>query len=125
MRDPEKVKAYHAKWRAANLEKIRQNTARFRLQNPDYQKLYVQRNRKKYQQFSRKYQGLPEATRTCPAVCECCGKPPGAKAIALDHDHKTGKFRGWLCQRCNTAIGMLGDNIFGVLCALDYLLDNT
>lgn len=63
------------------------------------------------------------ATRPRPNACECCGGPPTTryKVIALDHDHQTGKFRGWLCHKCNTAIGLLGDNFEGVMRALTYL----
>jgi hypothetical protein len=53
-----------------------------------------------------------------PDRCECCGKV--TKKLHLDHD-KTG-FRGWLCHGCNTGIGALGDNIEGILRALDYLI---
>jgi hypothetical protein len=28
-----------------------------------------------------------------------------------DHDHKRGVFRGYLCKRCNTGSGLIGDNI--------------
>ncbi len=42
----------------------------------------------------------------------------------LDHDHTTGKFRGWLCNCCNRAFGMLGDTISGLERALDYLRRN-
>ena len=41
----------------------------------------------------------------------------------LDHDHKTGKFRGWLCNKCNSALGLLGDNINYIQRALKYLKD--
>jgi len=27
-----------------------------------------------------------------------------------DHDHKTGEFRGYLCKKCNTGTGLIGDN---------------
>ena len=28
-----------------------------------------------------------------------------------DHDHKKGTFRGYLCKRCNTGTGLIGDNL--------------
>ena len=39
----------------------------------------------------------------------------------LDHDHETGKFRGWLCTSCNLGLGKLGDSISSVKKALKYL----
>ena len=33
--------------------------------------------------------------------CQICGTVPKSRGLAWDHDHKTGKTRGWLCHRCN------------------------
>jgi hypothetical protein len=63
----------------------------------------------------------PSPTRPCPALCENCGRPPGERALHLDHDHTAGKFRGWLCFACNSGIGKLGDNIAGLRRAIAYL----
>ena len=52
--------------------------------------------------------------------CDCCGKE-SETPLHLDHDHETGKFRGWLCIKCNQGIGKLGDNIEGVTNALNFL----
>jgi hypothetical protein len=82
---------------------------------------YLSRNRERMRAGHRKYMGLPEATRAAPDRCECCGRVEKA-ALCLDHDHVTGVFRGWLCKRCNSAIGLLGDSLYGVLCAVDYLV---
>ena len=30
-----------------------------------------------------------------------CGTVPKTRGLQWDHDHKTGKTRGWLCHRCN------------------------
>jgi hypothetical protein len=55
-----------------------------------------------------------------PDVCECCGEIPFQ--WALDHDHSDNSFRGWICTRCNTGIGKLGDNLEGVVKAINYLI---
>ena len=60
-------------------------------------------------------------TRTMPALCELCGKPPKARILHLDHDHTTKTFRGWLCGKCNRALGLFGDSIHGLQRAIDYL----
>jgi hypothetical protein len=67
---------------------------------------------------------LPTPTRPEPPLCECCKKPPVKRSLALDHDHLKFTFRGWLCGRCNSGIGLLGDNKEGVQRALDYLNGN-
>jgi hypothetical protein len=54
-----------------------------------------------------------------PSACECCGEIP--YKWCLDHDHQTNEFRGWLCDKCNTGIGKLGDNLDGLHKAVIYL----
>lgn len=59
--------------------------------------------------------------------CEICGKVPlddeekGKSTLFMDHCHDTGTPRGFLCRKCNTAIGTLGDNLEGVMKAVVYL----
>lgn len=50
--------------------------------------------------------------RPRPSCCELCHEPGyGRKpAIVFDHDHATGKPRGWLCDRCNKMLGMARDD---------------
>ena len=57
-----------------------------------------------------------------PTLCQCCEKP--TTVFHLDHDHETNNFRGWLCAHCNQGIGKLGDNLQGVLKAVNYLSTN-
>jgi hypothetical protein len=45
----------------------------------------------------------------------------GINKLAVDHDHKTGKIRGLLCNCCNTAIGRFNDSIAVLQNAISYL----
>lgn len=60
--------------------------------------------------------GLPETEGT---ECEICARAD--EVLCADHCHVTGKFRGWLCRKCNTALGMLGDSAIYAARALEYL----
>ncbi len=43
--------------------------------------------------------------------CAICGEPENRGSLCLDHCHKTGRFCGWLCHRCNRhLLGMSKDN---------------
>lgn len=54
-------------------------------------------------------------------TCAICGRPPKSRSLHVDHDHATGDIRGLLCHNCNTAIGLLGDDIAIMSRAVEYL----
>lgn len=117
---------YSRKYYVANRDKALAASRRWREANPERQRAAVRKwdkaNPEKKRAAARRWRGLPEPTRPCPELCECCNRAP---ATHLDHDHTTGEFRGWLCNSCNLAIGRLGDTVTGVRQALDYVVRNT
>lgn len=120
----EKV-AFNRGWRHRNPTKAAEYSKRWRTKNPEKARIAIENwkaaNPEKVLRKMRRGRGLPEPTRDSPKLCECCGGPPDKRFLSLDHCHKTGKFRGWLCQRCNMGIGKLGDDESGLLKALEYL----
>jgi hypothetical protein len=53
-------------------------------------------------------------------VCFICSESE-TRDLAVDHCHTTGRVRGLLCSKCNTAIGLLKDNIALLDKAKEYL----
>lgn len=80
-------------------ERRRQSTQRYRAADP-------QRSQAQWRKYRSKK--LLEATggREKPVACEVCGR--GGK-ICFDHSHAHGRFRGWLCNHCNLALGHVAD----------------
>jgi formate dehydrogenase maturation protein FdhE len=58
-------------------------------------------------------------------VCAICGsKQTDSKKhgrLCIDHDHETEKIRGLLCSNCNTALGLMKDDITRLARAIEYL----
>lgn len=64
----------------------------------------------------------PVPSKENPYHCDCCNKLIiTTKTIQLDHCHKTGLFRGWLCKECNISMGNLGDDITGIMRVIKYM----
>jgi len=62
---------------------------------------------------------LFQANKYKTAGCKICGSK---KRLFIDHDHKTGKFRGILCSNCNFLLGASVDSIKILKSAIKYLI---
>ena len=59
-----------------------------------------------------------------PFECPICLKRTIAgitSKVVMDHNHKTGKIRGWICDSCNTGIGRFKDDITILKRAIKFL----
>lgn len=63
--------------------------------------------RRKFGLTEESYNALLEESK---GLCTICSSPMGDK-VCFDHDHETGKFRAVLCHKCNTALGLVNDDL--------------
>ncbi len=54
-------------------------------------------------------------------IGECQGCHRTDRRLCIDHDHRTNKPRGLLCHNCNTALGLIGDDISTLANLINYL----
>lgn len=57
-------------------------------------------------------------------TCPICGKssiPFVTANLVIDHNHKTGMAREWICDSCNTGLGRFKDDIDVMKKAIEYL----
>ena len=85
------------------------------------------RNRNRRQQISlygltvEQYDAmLMEQNYVC-AICNKSEKSSTRGVLFIDHDHKTGKVRGLLCDTCNRGLGYFYDNKSFLHNAIEYL----
>lgn len=117
-------KQYYA---AHKEEKKAKARARYKA-NPNFTKEQRKRRRLAVRKWMAKHQSQwrlkkqeERIGRPRPEVCEVCGRRNGKHGIALDHCHKTGAPRGWLCYSCNTILGHAEDNPEILRKLIDYL----
>lgn len=136
-KNPEDAKAYKKAWAKAYYEKNREKERA-------KQKAYYEKNKEEVKAKRRAYHKKNRDKRRVKNLkkrygiglheynlmfteqkgkCACCGIHQNelTKKFAVDHDHDTGLIRGLLCNHCNLALGKLGDNIEGLMRALNYL----
>ena len=121
---PEVGRRSARKYRENHLEEIRakQNEVRHNrwINDPEWKQKVTARNN---QRRSKKLEIV--AGRPRPDGCEICGLQTESKLhrrLVFDHCHSTGKFRGWLCDRCNKVLGLLYDDESLLLKMRDYLV---
>lgn len=104
-------------WRQLNPHKVRAQLKRHREKYPEGYKAWVAAKRAADPDWDKKRQASRRSSiirrketlagRPRPETCELCGS--GGR-IVFDHCHTSVKFRGWLCDNCNKALGLVRDD---------------
>ena len=98
-------KAWYEKNKILVCEKLRKN----RQDNLQEHRLRARLRRKGMS--LEQYQSKIIAQRNSCEICLGSFGTDAYKCSYIDHDHKTGKIRGLLCSQCNTALGLLREDI--------------
>lgn len=109
-RNPEKVKEQKKRYYKKNSDQIKAISKKYRIDNKGKMNMSKNRYNKEHMEL---LIGRPKPTH-----CELCGR--GGK-ICADHDHQTGKYRGWLCSNCNCSLGLMDENSEFIHRLIDYL----
>ena len=122
-------KAYKKEWNEKNKERLAEQQRERVKANPEKYRQYFRNHRIK-KVYSLSQQEYAEKVLQQDGKCAVCGSEPTMKwhgdwTLCIDHCHKTGKVRGLLCNACNRAIGLLGDDSERVGSAHRYLVEWT
>ena len=107
---------WHKRWRDANPDKVKAAGARYR--NAHKTEIRARAILKSYGLSQQAYQDLIAHQSN---KCALCYRSFDEFTPHIDHDHATGKVRGLLCMKCNTALGVLGDSVEALERVLRYL----
>lgn len=134
------------RWREANKDKCRENSKRWREKNKDKTR---ERNAKSKLKYGKAYyaeqmrewrKANPDSVKNTElkkrfgitlreynvmlaaqgGVCAVCGQIC-TRALSVDHCHETGQIRGLLCAGCNTALGLLGEDVVRMKSLIAYV----
>ncbi len=107
-------------------EKVKANHRRYKKNNPFKFILKQSRGDAKLGGFMPCNATHEELRDSYTGVCKICGisDKVNSRRLSMDHDHETGKFRGWLCMGCNGGIGFLKDSPGLLRLAAEYIESN-
>lgn len=132
----EQINGYHATYVRAHRDKILARGKAYRLANKEQLHAYaanyrlthkekIEADNRAYRDSHRKYfwaigtlknyglsiHDFETLLASQGGTCAICKKAEwNNRHPYVDHDHSTGKVRGILCSKCNSALGMIGDN---------------
>lgn len=121
----DKRKVSSANWHKNNREKSRAATRAWRQRNLEKSRELARISTRRLN-MKKKYGVTPEQYEVALELqnhrCAICRKEKeGIREWAIDHCHTTKRFRGILCHQCNTALGLVKDNVETLQLMINYL----
>ena len=117
---------YTAVWSDDKKAQAKNHQRAFRAANPDYARWMSIKS--KYGLTKEQYEELLEKQG---GVCAICRQPETRTTKAgvvmllhVDHCHNSGKIRGLLCHKCNSALGLFRESSEILSSAVNYLVTN-
>ncbi len=99
--------------------------AQWRENNPDaHREIYKRANHRVNlkMRFGITVDQFDKLVESSDGLCAICRNPESRdRRLSLDHDHKTGEIRGFLCSRCNLLLGNASDDHMILDAAAAYL----
>lgn len=92
----------------------RNRTKKYRESLTQEQRYMTNRSTKLKSAYGLTLEQVEEMKRLQDYSCYVCGRhesEAGSKGLVVDHNHTTGEIRKLLCSRCNTALGLLNEDI--------------
>jgi hypothetical protein len=107
-------------YRLNNKEKLREKAKQYYLSNGDKIKKSNKARRLK-RDYDISLNDVKSILRDQNNQCPICFSLLDNKKWCIDHDHKSGKLRGFVCYSCNILLGMAQDNVDTLQNAIEYL----
>lgn len=133
-KDKKQKSEFNRKYRLKHRDKLRAYLKDWQENNWGYWLKYQEKHKEKIKgKLLAQYGMTVDAYRTLleaqNGVCKICGKAEtqptkngtAVRELSVDHDHRTGRVRGLLCNQCNIRLGMVDDNIELMRKMIDYL----
>lgn len=114
-KNKDRILEYKKKYREKNKERLNESVRKKRASLVSKPHDYLKRN------YGITHDDYLQMLKTQNGLCAICSKAEEKRRLAVDHCHHTGKIRGLLCGKCNTAIGKLNDNVCLLKKAIQYL----
>lgn len=123
-----KMKRYYRAYRLKNCEELKSYRIKWLKDNPQKKKFGYYKSFEAYRNSRLFYKyGITLNQYNClfnvqKGLCLICRSRK--KILCVDHDHKTGKVRGLLCDFCNKGLGYFKDDMRLILRSVEYLKNN-